>query len=155
MIPVKDDAERRSTSSDRRRFPRGGRRESDLTGRTPLVIIVEGYDGVRHPCARYLNHFRFCVAEAATPAAAGVVLEQADPAAILIEDLNSPSFEELHDVARARAIPVISLSTALRDAALERAAAVGATGVLLKPFSLSAMLEEIRRVLRQQVQVAP
>src|SRR5262245_57583066 len=57
--------ERRHTPGpDRRRFPRGGRRATDLPGRYPRVIVADSYEAARRPCIRYLDHFSFDVAPA-------------------------------------------------------------------------------------------
>jgi CheY-like chemotaxis protein len=68
-----------------------------------------------------------------------------------MEDVDSATSAEIQQLARDRAIPVVSMTSAFGDAATERAEALGAAGVLVKPFPLGAMLQEIRRVLRAQV----
>ena len=136
---------------ERRRFPRGGRRAGDTPGRHPTIAIIEQYEGVRRPCARYLDHFHFDVAEAASADEGLEILQKTNPAVILMEDLDSATSAEIQQLARDRAIPVVSMTSAFGDAATERAGALGAAGVLVKPFPLGAMLQEIRRVLRAQV----
>lgn len=123
----------------------------DLPGRHPTIAIIEQYEGVRRPCARYLDHFHFEVAEAATPDQGLEILQQKDPAVILMEDVESAATEQIQQHARARAIPVVSMTSAFGDTATRRAEALGAVGVLVKPFALGAMLQEIRRVLRAQM----
>src|SRR5436190_399248 len=54
----------RPEGADRREFPRGGRRIGDKPGRHPTIAIIEGYEGVRRPCARYLEYFSFDIVEA-------------------------------------------------------------------------------------------
>ena len=137
--------------SDRRRCPRGGRRPGDKDGRSPTVAIVDQYEGARLPCARYLSFLHFDVAEVSEPAEGLALLERRRPAVILMADDQAGRFERLQDRARAQAIPIVSMATAFGDAAQQHADDLGAAGVLLKPFSLGAMLEEIRRVLRAQV----
>jgi two-component system OmpR family response regulator len=122
-----------------------------LPGRHPTIAIIEPYEGVRRPCARYLDHFNFEVAEAASPDEGLEILQKTEPAVILMEDVESPSSAEIQQLARARAIPVVSMTSAFGEAATRGAEAVGAAGVLVKPFQLGAMLQEIRRVLRAQV----
>src|SRR5262252_7988943 len=56
--------EKRQTLSDRRRFPRGGRRAGDQPGRHPCVLVAEPYEGVRRQCVRYLTLFNFQAEEA-------------------------------------------------------------------------------------------
>jgi CheY-like chemotaxis protein len=135
---------------DRRRFPRGGRRAEDKPGRHPTIAIVEQYEGVRRPVARYLDHFHFDVEEAADPNQ-GLALLGSDrpPAVLLIEDTEAATL--LQKEARERAIPFVSLTTALSDTTFSRAESIGAAGLLVKPFSLGAMLQEIRRVLRTPI----
>ncbi len=135
-------------SRDRRRFPRGGRRKGDLPGRHPTVAIVERYEGVRRPCARYLEHFNFAVAEAADVDSALALLESVQPALILIEDVGSTRFEQVQHAAQAQSIPFVSMVTAFGDSSSPDAESARADGVLVKPFTLGTMLEEMRRVLR-------
>jgi DNA-binding response OmpR family regulator len=139
---------------DRRRFPRGGRRTEDRPGRCPRVAIIEQYDGVRRPCARYLEHFNFDVIEAADLHTGLTVLETAPPAVVLVEASDTPAFERLHDEARLRGIPLLSLATAFPEVD-EQSATRAPAGILLKPFTLGAMLDEIRRVLGAQMRGAP
>ena len=122
-------------------------RETSPAG-TPRSRSSSSTDGVRRPCARYLDHFHFDVAEAATPEQGLEILRQNNPAVILLEDAASPASEQIQQHARDRAIPVVSMTTAFGDAASRRAETLGAAGVLVKPFPLGTMLQEIRRVLR-------
>ncbi len=122
-----------------------------MPGRHPTVAIVEGYYGVRRPIARYLEHFNFNVAEAENAERAVAVLQEARPAVVLIEAGKSTAFEAIHTQAHALDIPVISMIAAFSDAETARAEAAGAAGILLKPFTLGTMLDEIRRVLRARM----
>lgn len=144
---MSDTNRRRTVGPDRRQFPRGGRRTSDQPGSCPSVAIVEQYEGVRRTCARYLDHYHFHVAEAASADKGLALLQTIRPAVMLIEDDASPRFEELRRRAAQLAIPIVSLTTTMSDAATRPADTVTATGMLQKPFSLVTMLEEIRRVL--------
>jgi DNA-binding response OmpR family regulator len=118
------------------------------------VAIVERYEGVRRTCARYLDHYHFHVAEAAS-ADQGLALIQTDrPAVMLIEDDASSRFEELRHKAASMGIPIVSMTTDLSDAT-RRTVGADAAIVLQKPFSLVTMLDEIRRVLRQTDVDAP
>jgi DNA-binding response OmpR family regulator len=146
-----DGNRRESLRPDRRRFPRGGRRDGDIAGRHPTVAIIERYHGVRRPVARYLEHFNFAVAEAADAERAVAVLQGARPAVVLIEADKSLAFETIYHQAHALDIPVISMISAFSDAETAHAEASGAAGVLLKPFTLGTMLDEIRRVLRARM----
>jgi hypothetical protein len=48
--------------SDRRRFARGGRRETDVRGYTPLVFVVDPRPSGRDACEAILAKLRFAVA---------------------------------------------------------------------------------------------
>jgi DNA-binding response OmpR family regulator len=112
------------------------------------VAIVERYEGVRRTCARYLDHYNFHVDEAASAEDGLSVLRASHPAVILIEDDPSPHFEELRRTAVSMAVPIVSLTTALSGDASPPAANAAIASVLQKPFSLVAMLDEIRRLVR-------
>jgi DNA-binding response OmpR family regulator len=131
---------RRILAPDRRRFPRGGRRETDRPGRHPRIAIIDQYEGVRQPCARYLEHFNFDVCEGPDPELGFRLMESEPPALFLLEEPQSAAIARLHAQAAALSIPCISLVTAID-------ASVAADGALVKPFTLSAMLDEIRRLL--------
>ena len=134
---------------DRRRVPRGGRRASDRPGRHPPVLVADSYLGARQACARYLEQFHFDVSEAADGEQALERILESPPHVILTEwNLPSMPAGRLQQWITQRRpdsdVPVIVLATAVEaDASLPRVA-----GLLRKPFSLSEMLDEVRRVLR-------
>jgi len=134
---------------DRRRVARGGRRASDRPGRHPPILIADSYEGARQACARYLEQFHFDVAEAADGEQALASILESPPQVILTEwNLPSMPAGRLQQLITQRRpdgdIPVIVLATAVEaDARLPRV-----SGLLRKPFSLSEMLDEVRRVLR-------
>jgi len=139
----------RRTDSDRRRVPRGGRRASDRPGRYPPILVAESYDGVRHACARYLQQFNFDVTEAADGEQALAKIVSTAPQLILTE-WNLPAMPAgrlAQWVAQRRPdgdIPVIIMANSIEgEIPLPPVA-----GVLRKPFSLSEMIDEVRRVLR-------
>lgn len=138
------DAERR----DRRRVPRGGRREGDRPGRYPTVLVVDGDEPARRPCVRYLEYFGFQVQEASTGAEAQALIDQARPHAIVAE-------VPMQGVPRATrfdpgAIPFIEMRTFMDPEDVAGGRALASSAVLLKPFSLASMLHEIRKVLRRR-----
>jgi CheY-like chemotaxis protein len=148
-------ANHQRSPQDRRRVPRGGRRETDRPGKYPPVLVAESYEGVRRCCVRYLNRFHFQVAEAADGEEA---LRQitAEPPRVVLAELNLPSMSASHLARwlsqswRTRQIPVIVLAGDLDPSdtsAFEDFRTVVA-GVLVKPFTLGAMLDEVRRVIR-------
>jgi CheY-like chemotaxis protein len=140
---------------DRRRAPRGGRRAADRPGKYPQVLVAESYDGVRKSCARYLDRFHFEVAEAADGEQA---LKQiaAEPPDVILAELNLPSMpasrlaQWLSQSWRTRQIPVIVLAGDLDPADASDDFRSVVAGVLVKPFTLSAMLDEIRRAIRER-----
>ena len=140
---------------DRRRVPRGGRRPTDRLGKHPPVLVAESYDGVRKSCARYLDRFNFQVAEAADGEQALVQIA-AEPPQVILTELNLPAMpawrlsQWLSQSWRTRQIPVIVLAGDLEssDASMSQDFRSVAAGVLVKPFTLRTMLDEIRRVMR-------
>jgi DNA-binding response OmpR family regulator len=140
----------RRSAADRRHAPRGGRRTTDRPGRAPLVLVAESYDGVRDCCSRYLERFNFHVLQASDGEQALAHIAAGTPRVIITErDLPAmPATrlaQRLSQSWRTRSIPVIVLEAGFDPpAGLQE----GAAGVLVKPFSLSRMLAEIRRVLR-------
>jgi len=143
----------RERGPDRRRVPRGGRRADDRPGRFPRIAIIEQYEGVRRPCVRYLEHFNFDVVEAADLYTGLELIETAPPAVVLAAATETPEFSRLHEEVAVLGIPLLSLATRFPDPEESPFGAVPA-GVLLKPFTLGAMLDEIRRLLRVRMFVA-
>jgi DNA-binding response OmpR family regulator len=145
---------RTSQCRDRRAAPRGGgRRPYDRPGRHPSLLVADSYDGARIPCARYLDHFGFHVDQAADGRDALAVLESRLPHVVLVEyslpKVSATGLAEwLEKDDRTRRVPLIlMLSDFDSDAprSLPHSAAV-----LVKPFPLSTMLQEVRRALRLQ-----
>lgn len=137
---------------DRRSVPRGGRRAGDEPGRHPSILVADPHLAVREAVSRYLVMRHFAVAQAQTDAQLRDVVEISRPQLILIDwDLASmpapPPLAWLSESRRTRHIPLIVLvagydvSTTIPPVA----------GILVKPFSLSWMLDEIRRVLRPEI----
>jgi DNA-binding response OmpR family regulator len=140
-------------SGDRRRVARGGRRAGDRRGRYPNVLIADSYVGARHPCARYLERFGFCVQECADGDEAIAAIGASPPHLILVED-ELPKVPALRlwrwlkDHERTQAIPVILMTSEFDDRGEQPFQ--GPTGtVLVKPFALSTMLQEVLRVFRR------
>jgi len=135
---------------DRRRVPRGGRREYDRPGCYPPVLIADSYDGARRPCVRYLARFNFDVAEATNGEDALSQIASTTPRVIVAES-TLPAMpadrlcQWLAQGWRTREIPVIVVAA---DFDVRRQMP-GVAAVLVKPFSLETMLVEVRRVLRE------
>jgi DNA-binding response OmpR family regulator len=116
------------------------------------VLVAESYDGVRSSCSRYLDRFNFHVTEAVNGEEA-LARIAADPPHVILTELNLPAMpagrlaQWLSQSWRTEQIPVIVLSADLDPAAYQDVRPLVA-GLLVKPFSLAKMLEEIRRVIR-------
>ena len=140
---------------DRRRVPRGGRRAVDRSGKHPSVLVAESYDGVRKSCARYLDRFNFQVIEAVDGEQALTQIA-AEPPQVILAESSLPAMpvarlaQWLSQSWRTRQIPVIALASdfALSNPSGPQDVRGLVAGVLVKPFTLRAMLEEIRRAIR-------
>jgi DNA-binding response OmpR family regulator len=130
-------------------MPRGGRREYDRTGRFPSVLVAESYEGARRPFVRYLERYHFDVAEAANGEEALTCVIASPPRVVLIEwslpmMAGSQLAQWLARGWRTGQVRVIALAgDGEPGVELPRV-----DGVLVKPFSLAMMIEEVRRVLR-------
>jgi CheY-like chemotaxis protein len=141
-------------STDRRRVARGGRRASDRPGKHPPLLVAESYGGSRRVCVRYLDHFGFRVEGAGDGIEAMAKLEADLPQAILIEHLlpAMPALQMsrwLGERPHTQGIPLIVMTTDFDHGAGDAVANGG--HVLVKPFSLSAMLDTVRQALRAHV----
>jgi len=119
------------------------------------VLVAESYAGVRKSCARYLDRFNFQVAEAADGEEALTHIT-AEPPQVILAELNLPTMPAwrlahwLSQSWRTRQIPVIVLAGDLdaSDPPVSSDFRNLVAGVLVKPFTLRTMLDEIRRVIR-------
>ena len=144
------------TNRDRRRVSRGGRRAEDRPGHFPSVLVVDSYDGVRIPCVRYLNKFGFHTEEATEGRDALAKISAARPQAVLVES-GLPDAPVSEIVARLRehpqgnSIPILVMTNHFDWTVGEAGVDAGPlVGLIMKPFALSAMLQELRRLLREQ-----
>jgi DNA-binding response OmpR family regulator len=137
--------ERRLASlTDRRRVPRGGRRPTDRAGRYPPVLVADSDGFARRPLVSYLKLFGFQVDEAANSHDATAAIERSQPH-VIIAELTLPASARLRTLfTSARCIPVIVTTT---DTAIP--VSPQASGLLMKPFPLATLLDELRGVLRQ------
>ena len=144
--------QRTDPGSDRRHVPRGGRRAHDRPGRYPTLLVADRHRTARVPYARYLSRFSFRVAEAENSSQVLEAIEATQPHVILIE----PGL--LRDTQRATvplesqptpAVPMIFLVGAASEHQPDYRGVTSA-GLLIKPFSLASMVEEVRRVLRER-----
>lgn len=113
------------------------------------MLVAESYDGVRKACSRYLGHFNFQVSEATNGEDALELISSTLPRVVLTESTlpmmpASRLMQWLGQSWRTRDIPIIVLSQEMEPNGWTNRAA----GILVKPFTLAEMLEEVRRVLR-------
>ena len=127
---------------DRRLVTRGGRRAADLPGRYPHVLVADNEESVRRPCARYLALFGFHVEEAANGDEAVAAWHIVRPHVVVTDARLQRGSDLAPRLASESGVPFIV--TVTDDQA---PVPPGASAVLLKPFSLDTMLEEVRRAL--------
>lgn len=145
----------RRAQADRRRVPRGGRRAHDRVGAHPTILVADAYEGVRIPAVRYLQRFHFEVVEASDGEEALQKIV-ATPPQVILADWSLPSMparrlcQWLEQSWRTRAMPVIVMVADYEPGEAMPAVA----GILVKPFALGVMIDEIRRVIRSQHQRA-
>ena len=132
-------SQRPNRRPDRRLVPRGGRRDTDIPGRYPPVLVADPDDAARAPSVGYLNWFGFEVTEAASKDEAAAVIDTVRPHAVLA-DVNLAI--ELSPAVRS-SVPL--LLTAEQP---EVPPSLAPMALLTKPVQLPVMLEELRRVLR-------
>jgi CheY-like chemotaxis protein len=114
-----DSSERRQ-GPDRRSRPRGGRRTTDPSGYSPLVLVVDRDTHGRETCEAILAKLRFAVAPVESPEKALSIMAALKPDIVVVRD---------------------------SDAALLRG--ISAPLVVMKPSQDPlALIEEIRRALR-------
>jgi DNA-binding response OmpR family regulator len=135
--------------TDRRAVSRGGRRPYDRPGRYPNLLIADSYDGARVPCARYLDHFGFQVDQAVDAESAAAAMQNRQPHVLLVEASLPKTYEsglaEWLEATGVRQIPVIVM---LSDFDGGEKLLPATASMLVKPFPLLAMLQEVRRAIR-------
>ncbi len=134
---------------DRRQVPRGGRRATDQPGRHPQILIADSYDGARIPCVKYLNRLGFGILEAGDghKAMAHIAARLADVIVIEHRLPHAPVAQVASGLRGSPAVPII-VTTSHLDIVEETVTGLPYVAVLEKPFSMSMMLSEIRRLLR-------
>ena len=134
--------ERRVAARDRRRVPRGGRRPYDQPGKHPPVLVADTDDAVRRAFVRYLDMYGFRVTQAARIDEVSVESEGGQQPDVIVTELTSAAVARL---ASSPAVPTIVTVTDDLHQAPRHAAAM-----LVKPFPLPTLLDELRRILRSQ-----
>jgi DNA-binding response OmpR family regulator len=134
------EADRRVTGrSDRRRVSRGGRRPGDQPGRYPPVLVVDTDAGARRAFVRYLNLHGFQVLEASTSDEALTAARRVRPHVVV---------SELLPTATARLASSVQAPMIVTATNFEESAPPYADALLIKPFPLPALLNEMRGALR-------
>jgi DNA-binding response OmpR family regulator len=153
LVPP-DRREGKRPGADRRRVSRGGRRPTDRSGRHPRILVAEHDDGVRRPCVRYFDQFKFRVTEVDNGNAVLDAVTASTPHVIVVE-LRLPKMPAwqlsrwLANNFRTRDIPVIVMADDPGGEDTQRVLE-SAASVLIKPIPLATMLDEVRRVLRNR-----
>jgi DNA-binding NtrC family response regulator len=118
------------------------------------ILLIEDDDGLRVMLRRALEEQGHAVTEA-REGREGLRLHRADPAELVITDIQMPDrdgLEVIMDLRRdAPGVKVIAMSGGGRavspTVALEMAIPLGATAALQKPFRLEALFEAVDRAL--------
>jgi CheY-like chemotaxis protein len=152
LINTPHSERRQDPQRERRQVARGGRRGTDGGRPYPVLLVADSHGDALVPYVRYLKHFGFVVEAVADGRDVLPVIHASHPHVILMEP-SLPSMpawrlaERLAEDSQMREVPIILLAgTAPADS--NGQLPVRAAGVLLKPFSLASMVEEVRRVLR-------
>lgn len=96
-------------TKDRRRVPRGGRRDDDLGGFYPLIFLIDDNVARREAGALLLLHARFAVAPFPTAQAALAVLSSLAPDAIVAAPAELDAVTARVPTRRGTRIPVVPL----------------------------------------------
>lgn len=125
-------------------MPRGGRRPYDLPGKHPPVLVADTDESVRRAFVRYLDHFGFQVAQVAR-IDDGLGADDGLHPDLIVAELTSAAAARLASSPPAPTIVTVTddLHTAPRYA----------SAMLVKPFPLPTLLDEMRRVLREHTLV--
>lgn len=134
--------ERRMAARDRRRASRGGRRPYDQPGKHPPVLVADTDEAVRRAFVRYLDMFGFQVTQAAKIEEGFSEGEGGLRPDVVVTELTSAAAARLASSPR---VPTIVTVTDDLHTPPSFAAAM-----LVKPFSLPTLLDELRRVLRSE-----
>jgi DNA-binding response OmpR family regulator len=122
-------------------MPRGGRRPYDKPGKHPPILVADTDDAVRRAFVRYLDMYGFQVTQAARIDDVPEIEGGPQPD-VIVTELTSAAAARL---ASSPGVPTIVTVTDDLHKAPRHAAAM-----LVKPFSLPTLLDELRRILRAQ-----
>jgi CheY-like chemotaxis protein len=118
----------------------------------PNILTVDDSKALRIFVQKALSEFDCEVCEAANGFNAFFSIERARPDLILL-DISMPVMDGVEMLRRLKrtpeiqAIPVVMLPSPADHVVIPRLAAMGASGILMKPFTAIALLEAIRRIL--------
>ncbi len=108
------DTERR-LNRDRRRFARGGRREYDREGFSPLILVVDEDAGSSARCEAILAALKFAVAPARTSEEALTVMRALRPNLVVARVSDPQRLErEMAESELTAAVPVLIVTDDLR-----------------------------------------
>ena len=141
---MESDERRTAPGTERRAIFRGGRRPYDRPGLHPPVLVAEGYEPARTPCASYLTLLHFEVAEAGLPTEAVALLDAGwQPHLILADPASAHAVSRRLAASTALVKPRLIVMTGALDEGRQQS-----EEMLLKPFRLSTMISAVRRALR-------
>ena len=121
---------------------RGGRRPYDIPGKHPSVLVADTDDGVRRAFVRYLDMYGFQVTQVARIDDVPAENASGPRPEVIVTELTSAAAARL---ASSPTVPTIVTVTDDLHHAPRNAAAM-----LVKPFPLPTLLDELRRILRAQ-----
>jgi FixJ family two-component response regulator len=131
---MSDSADKRR-GPDRRRFSRGGRRDTDIRGYTPLVFVVDSRPSGRDACEAILAKLRFAVAPFDSLEKAKRAMEGLKPDLVLV---TRDGLDEMRNALPAgrneSPLPVLPLPEG--------------------DLSMSTLIDEVRRALRAGLSAA-
>lgn len=113
------------------------------------MLVADAYEGARIPCAKYLNRFGFGVIEAGDTSQVLSYLDAGSAHVVLVDDDLLPAELRKGSNRLGATVPLIVMTAAL-ETSQDDLAELPLVSVLKKPFSLTTMLEEVRRLLRSQ-----
>ena len=120
-----------------------------MTART--ILTVDDSQTMRDMLLYALEAEGFRVIQAAD-GVEGLEALRAEPADVIITDINMPNLdgfgfiERVRQDERHRATPILVLTTESEQERKERARKAGASGWIVKPFNTAKLVEAIRRV---------